>query len=178
MGLYKDTTGRALDSFSNIPSPPFYNGRFTDGPNVVDQVEALLGSSNTDFFSQPFTNDLVASIDELFAGSVEGITGRVQVPGFVSVEGGATGRSKASGEIELKDAGVKCEYKYKAYDDGAEFVFKSCSKAFSAGDFVVVNGGAIKIAVEKRTRRISAGLYRLLRLSAITWAVPVWSNTE
>jgi hypothetical protein len=128
------------------PSPPYFDGRITDAFNVVDQLEFRLESSKTDFFQQPLTTDLVAFANDLFVGSVEGITGRVQVPGFVSV-GGSIGGSGTSVEIEFMDAGVKC--KYKPNDDDDEFVFKSCSKQFTAGDFVAENnGGEITIGLK------------------------------
>ena len=162
MGLAKDTLEQALGVSPIIPSPPYNDGRFTDGPNVVDQLEARLGTSKTDFFRQPLITDLVASADERFVGSVEGITGKVQVPGSLSVEGGITGGSKASAVIEFKDAGVKCVYK-----NNPQFVLKHCqqkftNKKFTAGDLVEVSGGEIKIKVKSKgfeANSISVELY-------------------
>jgi hypothetical protein len=61
---FNDGNLKILQNALLLVSLLFHHHHFImdDGPNGVDRVEALLGCSKTDFFSQPFTTDLVASI--------------------------------------------------------------------------------------------------------------------
>ncbi len=59
-GMFFDTIERATGT-GFPPAPPFYLGRFADGPNVLDQFETLVGvATETSRFSQPLRAPLDA----------------------------------------------------------------------------------------------------------------------
>ncbi|MFT7578912.1 MAG: hypothetical protein ACI9MR_000574 [Myxococcota bacterium] len=62
-GMFFDTATRAAGA-GFPPAPRFYEGRFSDGPNVLDQYEAPIDAeSSTSRFAQPLTVTLVADGD-------------------------------------------------------------------------------------------------------------------
>jgi lysophospholipase L1-like esterase len=132
-GAFFDTTRRATGA-GVPPSPPYFMGRFSNGPIGIDVIEWLLGvEAPSSFFSQPFRATIVAlpSSGKHQEGGLE-LRATVFVPDIIGASG--------SGRIHLDLGQVHCVYS----GNGAGFLLESCSKQARAGSRIPVEEVTVK----------------------------------
>ena len=136
-GSLRDTVLRANLILGNppltAPNPPAYvNGRFADGPNLIDQLEAALGARPSTFFPQPLRLVIpLGRSGHLVTGSSRpSVSGSAFVPR--SVPTGATSSGPSFLSIDLD--GTVCAYVAPASSDSYRFVH--CTGGARPGDLV------------------------------------------
>jgi len=127
-GMFFDTVARAT-GVGFPPAPPFYEGRFADGPNVLDQYEALIDAEHaTSRFAQPLTATLVAAADPFWNVA----RGTIDLDGEVFVR-----RTIDAGDAHfatLRLGSTRCFYSPGETGDELELWF--CTGGVRAGDRV------------------------------------------
>ncbi len=134
-GHLRDTTERANVMLGNgritSPNGPTYrDGRFCDGPNLLDQLERQLRvTERSSFFPQPLRLRIDASptsgASEVAGMSAPGISGRLFVPRTI--------RAARTDRLTLMIDSTTCEY-LASGPDAVELV--GCSRGATAGDLI------------------------------------------
>jgi phospholipase/lecithinase/hemolysin len=130
-GMFYDTALRSVGQ-GFPPSPPFYAGRFADGPNALDQYEALIAPAYpTTFFAQPKRATLVAEDlgHGLLARGSLALQGEVYVRRSLDAGGAAFARLRLGRE--------RCYYTEVAAGQPLELWF--CSGGLGRGDRVATD---------------------------------------
>lgn len=123
-GMFFDTVERTTGA--GFPaSPPFFDGRFADGPNALDQFETLVGARYlTSRFAQPFREALVAEVIPGYRLAF----GEIELDGEVFVRRSITGNASFAA---LYLGAARCLYRQGANE---RLELRSCTRGVRAGD--------------------------------------------